>query len=398
MMYDKMYICGVLVHHGIHGQRWGKRNGPPYPLKSSAHSKAEKVFISGSSKTQFKDSPYYRKKLSRKLRADIKREMRNKSTILVGDAPGIDRQVQDYLKKKRYKNVEVYSPGKEARYLADKNWKNTTVDVPDAKPGSPEWLAAKDKVMQDKATKGIAVILPNGSGATRKNIDKMISDNKDVKIYQLTDDKSDNVLKSMKRQGLVPKNATAQNMDSWGKSEKTNVLYISGKSGSGKSTVANNLKDKDTEVIHLDSYFDRQGSKNKDFNKYLKDNNINPNKMSSKTRTGKDFENFENAIELYSKSKYKEGKKVIVEGVQLLDDTVRPDKKYFNDKPIMLVNTNSLTSIVRGNKRDSKKTNLNDIQNSLKWNKYIKEVKKNNNLKHSIERRTYHERLHVNYC
>lgn len=31
-----------LYHHGIRGQKWGKKNGPPYPLKESAHSAAEK--------------------------------------------------------------------------------------------------------------------------------------------------------------------------------------------------------------------------------------------------------------------------------------------------------------------------------------------------------------------
>lgn len=31
-----------LIHHGILGQRWGKLNGPPYPLGSSDHSSAEK--------------------------------------------------------------------------------------------------------------------------------------------------------------------------------------------------------------------------------------------------------------------------------------------------------------------------------------------------------------------
>lgn len=30
-----------LEHHGIDGQKWGVRNGPPYPLSQGAHSKAE---------------------------------------------------------------------------------------------------------------------------------------------------------------------------------------------------------------------------------------------------------------------------------------------------------------------------------------------------------------------
>ena len=31
-----------LKHHGIMGQKWGKQNGPPYPLDSDDHSSAEK--------------------------------------------------------------------------------------------------------------------------------------------------------------------------------------------------------------------------------------------------------------------------------------------------------------------------------------------------------------------
>ena len=31
-----------LAHHGIKGQKWGKRNGPPYPLDAQDHSAAEK--------------------------------------------------------------------------------------------------------------------------------------------------------------------------------------------------------------------------------------------------------------------------------------------------------------------------------------------------------------------
>lgn len=44
-----------LKHHGIRGQRWGKRNGPPYPLKESSKSSAEKSHKSSSQKKGLTD-------------------------------------------------------------------------------------------------------------------------------------------------------------------------------------------------------------------------------------------------------------------------------------------------------------------------------------------------------
>ena len=194
--------------------------------------------------------------------------------------------------------------------------------------------------------------------------------------------------KILKKQKKLPRNATYQNLDSWGKSPKTNILYITGKSGSGKSTVATNLKDKNTEVIHLDSYFDQGNVSNKDFDKYL--NRIKSDYKRLKTpkgkidinEWGKVAERFENSIDDYGRDAYKRGKKVIVEGVQLLDDTVRPDKSYFKDKPLVLINTNSLISIKRANERDDMKFDWSQINDSRAWNKDIKNVRKSNKLKH----------------
>ena len=144
------------------------------------------AFVSGSSKTQTEGSPYYRKKLPRAVRKELNSSMRHLHKIVVGDAPGVDRQVQDYIKSKGYKDVEVYGPGKgPVRYSADKSWKTHSIDSKHPE-GSPEWLAVKDKVMSELADYGLAVVLEKGGAkATRKNVDRLLEKYKDVKVYEL---------------------------------------------------------------------------------------------------------------------------------------------------------------------------------------------------------------------
>ncbi len=45
----------VLIHHGIKGQKWGKQNGPPYPLGSDSLSPAERKADTGEIKRVRRD-------------------------------------------------------------------------------------------------------------------------------------------------------------------------------------------------------------------------------------------------------------------------------------------------------------------------------------------------------
>lgn len=178
-----------LAHHGIKGQKWGIRRyqnkDGSYTEEGKRHKSGETLFVSGSSKTQDKNSPY-RRRLPKFAKSILKASIREGDKIIIGDAPGIDRQVQDFLKKKKYDDVEVYGPGKKVRYSADPRWKTNPIDDPDHPEGSKEWLAKKDRAMTDRATKGLAVILDEGSSATRNNVRNLINQNKKVRIYELS--------------------------------------------------------------------------------------------------------------------------------------------------------------------------------------------------------------------
>lgn len=182
-----------LLHYGRPGMKWGVRNGPPYPLHPEQLSPAEKkarrsVFISGSSKTQFEDSGYYRKELPKAIQNKIDEYIKDHAHIIVGDAPGIDRQVQDYLNEKGYDAVEIYGPGKQVRYAANDKWKTNPVDAPEFEEMSPEWLRKKDIAMTNDATEGLAIVLDDGAQATRNNVARLREQGKQAEVFILGSD------------------------------------------------------------------------------------------------------------------------------------------------------------------------------------------------------------------
>lgn len=103
-----------LSHHGIEGQRWGVRNGPPYPLKDGDHSAAEKRAM-GKENYKYLNKRFHKDKKPRYAikEEDIKGNIpdnvkdlmeknRQKITSLFPDAFGPDKLYDDYMKSKEY--------------------------------------------------------------------------------------------------------------------------------------------------------------------------------------------------------------------------------------------------------------------------------------------------------
>ena len=180
-----------LMHHGIKGQKWGVRryqnaDGTYTTIGKSRRRGERTVFISGSSKTQAGDSGDDRNQLPKEIQDTLHSYMNEKVNVIVGDAPGVDRQVQDFFNEHKYDRVEVYGPGKEVRYTANKNWKTNPIDAPEFEVGSKEWLAKKDIAMERASTEGLAIVLDEGAKATRKNVDRLLQNGKTVQVYELS--------------------------------------------------------------------------------------------------------------------------------------------------------------------------------------------------------------------
>ena len=162
------------------------------------------------------------------------------------------------------------------------------------------------------------------------------------------------------------KNADTQHLDKWGTDENHNILYISGKSGSGKSTAALAMSDSNTDIIHLDSYFELKNkseankNKNERFNIFLKKNGFDTNSLNDEKlfknnikEYFKKVDKFAELSEEFGRTEFNNSIKVIMEGVQLLDETMYPNKRFFDDKPCILLKTNDDISRKRAKERDS---------------------------------------------
>ena len=189
------------------------------------------------------------------------------------------------------------------------------------------------------------------------------------------------------------KRTTVLNGNKFSTDENNNVLYVTGLSGSGKSSFAVQMGEKGNNTIHMDVYFE-PGNEEEDlkwqdpeFNSYLKKRGIPYEKIKSQNTDRQErwkiIDQFTDALEDFSKEQYKKGKGVVCEGVQIADEIAWPDKNYFKGKPMVIMTTSRIRSLMNGMERDEiSPFDLLTIAYRLKWqNGWLKSI---NQLKKTV--------------
>lgn len=133
----------------------------------------KKVFISGS---------ISEKKLDQKVIDNINTIISKKYEILIGDAPGIDTLVQNYLGFNHYNNVTVFSITSFARYLASENFNTKYIPVNNEIKKERERQRYKDIAMSNESDFSL-VIWDGKSKGSYSNILRALELNKYVKVF-----------------------------------------------------------------------------------------------------------------------------------------------------------------------------------------------------------------------
>jgi hypothetical protein len=133
--------------------------------------------------------------------------IKNQFRIYVGDAPGVDVLVQNYLKEKEYKNLTVFysfNNNKNCRNNVG-NWLTHAVPAHSSK-SLRQFYQEKDKVMTEKATWGM-MIWDGKSQGTFANIKRLLAINKQVLVFI---DEKDFLIKNKESFDVMIKSFQAQ--------------------------------------------------------------------------------------------------------------------------------------------------------------------------------------------
>lgn len=129
------------------------------------------VFLSGS--RSINDLDAY-------IRIYVCRIIEENVNILIGDANGVDKELQKFLHEKNYSNVTVFHSGSNCRNNVG-NWETHEVDV-NPKLKGRSFYTAKDKVMVEYADYGF-VIWDGKSKGSLANVSELIKNNKPSTVF-----------------------------------------------------------------------------------------------------------------------------------------------------------------------------------------------------------------------
>jgi phosphoribosylformylglycinamidine synthase PurS subunit len=130
-----------------------------------------KVFIGGSRNLS---------RLNDAIRKRLENIVMNNLEVLVGDANGADKSVQEFFKHQNYSNVIVYCSGSRCRNNVG-HWTTEHV-VPDGPQKGFQFYAAKDRAMAAEANHGF-MIWDGKSSGTLLNVFRLVKHDKKVVLY-----------------------------------------------------------------------------------------------------------------------------------------------------------------------------------------------------------------------
>lgn len=135
----------------------------------------KKIFIGGSRNINC---------LNEKLRKCLLDITNNNYLVLIGDADGADKAVQQFLSEIKYKDVKIYCSGENCRNNLG-NWSIENVKVPANLKGIKYYME-KDKKMAKKAESGF-MLWDGKSAGTLNNILELLKENKKTLVYYSPD-------------------------------------------------------------------------------------------------------------------------------------------------------------------------------------------------------------------
>ena len=136
-----------------------------------------KVFIGGSRRASRLNA-----QVLKRLDNILKREF----PIIIGDASGADRSVQQYLHDKNYRNVEVFCSGGICRNNIG-NWRTRNIPV-EARKRDAQFYSAKDRAMAREATVGL-MVWDGKSAGTLLNLFRLLNLKKKAALFNVREKK-----------------------------------------------------------------------------------------------------------------------------------------------------------------------------------------------------------------